>query len=386
MPAQKTTSGLVGKLGQKLIAAHEAHKGDDTVYSGGSELPGGIRGGLAEIVDSKFGIYAAGTAHAGEYFYYAAAIVRSPDTHEGSQVSGLRTSIGPEPMCDTPEKTGDNAKKTLQDHVDWLLNEWRKLGIDTKGIKPDQYEAVAEGLKNSKKVTKFSTRAGSTTEIVQRGGKWVVVQNGKKDLGTYATEAMAKTAWPHAGKEAMIFHEWGGLFTGNVPAGEPAVNDQTEELPPNDSAAAAPPTDGGGETTAAGGEEDLDALLACANDENDPEQSNAQDELKRIAIDAGVDEKDVLKTETWEEVIQLINDIRASVGGDTPEAPADEGFQVDQVYGYEPIDPKTKKKKAKIDVQLTAVDNEKQVVSFFKVGDKKSKWAGIAFDKLVDAL
>lgn len=382
MPANKTQSSIMAKLGQKLAQAHETHKADETVYGGGSDLPGGIRGGIAQINECKFGVFGAGTKHAGEYFYYASAIVLSPERHEGHHVKGLRTQVGPEPLCDTPDRGGDKSAKTVADHVAFLLNEWRKLGIDTKAIKPEQYEAIAESIKKSGKKITFSTNEGSTTQIVQRGGKWVAVQNGKKDLGTYTTEEAAKTAFPNAGKPPMVFHTWGGLFTGELPDAGDGVVDNTateptaggDDQPPSGSEAAAAPADGGDV------DDDLDALGVQGDDENDPGQSDAQDRLKELAGEAGISEEDVGTADNWTAVAQMITEAQAA-GGEGGEP----GYQVDDVYGYKPIHPKTKKAGDVISVQLTAVDEAAQTVSFHKVGDKKTKWAKIAMDKLVDA-
>ena len=133
-------SGLVGHLGARGQAAYEEHKDDEVVYSKGGDLPAGITGGIAQLVDLHFGVYGKDTKHPGEYFFYAAGVVVSPKTHDGISVAGQRTSHV-EALCDTPESQGK--KKTQKDHIAYMLNEFRKLGVEPNKY-PD-FLGVVEG-------------------------------------------------------------------------------------------------------------------------------------------------------------------------------------------------------------------------------------------------
>ena len=156
MAKQTLKSGLVGKLGAKLSKAVEAHKGDETKFSGGGgDLPGGIENGIAQLVLCKFGVYEKGEFE-GEYYWMAQGVVVSPKKHAGIVIEGLRTSIGPEAICDTPNK----ARKTTEEHVAWVLNEMRKLGVDTSELSGDDLESTAEALQELGPHFRFRTWQG----------------------------------------------------------------------------------------------------------------------------------------------------------------------------------------------------------------------------------
>lgn len=168
MPAAMGKSGLGAKLGDKLKKGFEEHKGDDLVLGGGGDLPAGIENGIAQLVECKFDQYKSGDL-SGEYFFYAAAVVLAPSSIEildektkksrTIKIEGRRTQIGPEPICDTPKK----GRKTVGDHVAWVLNEMRKLGIDTKDMDVNDLEPTAAALKESGIKIQFRTWIGKPT-------------------------------------------------------------------------------------------------------------------------------------------------------------------------------------------------------------------------------
>jgi hypothetical protein len=134
----------------RVAEAHEEHKGDETRLGGGGDLPAGIEHGVARLVDCRIGVYQKGD-NQGEPFFMASGTVLDPaevvqvdpKTKKSRKISirGLRTSIGPEPLCDTTKANGDVV--SLADHWDRVLNHLRLLGIDTKDIEPS--DVVAEG-------------------------------------------------------------------------------------------------------------------------------------------------------------------------------------------------------------------------------------------------
>lgn len=158
MAKQMKKSGLASKLGQAGAKAVEAHRNDETNFGGGGNLPEGIEGGIAQLVDCKFDTYKKGDM-VGQYYFYAAGIVKQPSVHNGQHIDGLRTSIM-EPMCDTPNRS----RKTIDEHLDWVLNEMRKLGADTSDVGLEDLEAVAESLKEEKPHFRFRTWKGEATK------------------------------------------------------------------------------------------------------------------------------------------------------------------------------------------------------------------------------
>lgn len=207
MAGNSGKSDFFRKYGDSLRRAHEAHKDDATEYSRFSDLPPGIKNGVAKLVEAKFDQYKTGKLQ-GEYYFFAAAVVLSPAsvTHNNRviDIEGLRTQIGPEPMCDSTNSKGQ--VKTTDEHIAWLYNELRKLGIDTSNLQFEDLEATVEALTAKDEYgelinpiyIKFDTRAGKATPD-----------------------------YPNP----KTFHEWNGT-TDPPPEGEDAVEDDTGDEPP----------------------------------------------------------------------------------------------------------------------------------------------------------
>jgi len=160
---KKAKTSLAAKLGSKGRKAFDAHKGDETVLPGGGSLPEGIEHGIAQLVEVKFDTYKKGD-NKGELFFYAAGTVVSPKTvtmDDGTKVpvQGLRTSII-EPLHDTPNRS----RATFDDHLAWVLNTLRKLGLDTEGLELDDLEEACEELKESAPHFSFRTWKGEATK------------------------------------------------------------------------------------------------------------------------------------------------------------------------------------------------------------------------------
>ena len=56
MPAQTGQSSLFAKHGDKLLKAQAEHRGREPEV-GNPQLPAGIEGGVAQLVDCKIGVY-----------------------------------------------------------------------------------------------------------------------------------------------------------------------------------------------------------------------------------------------------------------------------------------------------------------------------------------
>ena len=146
MTKKTGVSGIHAKLKAKGIdKAHKAVRSNPVETPSGGRLPAGIEGGIAKLRSVTLGEYKNG-AMKGEPYLMAAAIVIAPAEHNGIPVKGLQTRIGPEPLCDTPDKQGENARKTLKDHVNWCENQIKLLGIDAEEYDSfvDMVEAVNE--------------------------------------------------------------------------------------------------------------------------------------------------------------------------------------------------------------------------------------------------
>ena len=278
---------LKSKLGAKLDSAVNSHKTDETKFNAGGDLPSGIDFGVAQLVEMKFGVYETGD-YKGEFFFYAAGTVVSPKKatlEDGTKVNieGMRTQIGPEPICDTPKSQGK--KKTLDDHVAWVLNEMRKLGVDTSDLSAEDLESTAELLKSEAPFFKFRTWQG---------------------------EKNAQFPNPR------VNHDWQGTTTFEPEEASDAVTDKTAEAPKEAAkpAAKGPVSKGPAKAPAKVEEtvpdevpfgDNIDDLVGVAGDESNVDaQAAAQDKLNELALAAGATQEDIDATQNWEEVGNLI--------------------------------------------------------------------------------
>ena len=158
MPKSKK-SKLASKLGNKLNDAVSKHAGDE-VNLGNVSLPGGIRNGEARLKAAYFDEYKSGP-NQGEMFFRASGVVLSPDkAPDGTAVKGLTTSIIL-PICETTNSQGKT--RSLEENVSIVLNEMRKLGVDTSDLSGEDLEDVAESLVEAAPVFRFSTSEGQKT-------------------------------------------------------------------------------------------------------------------------------------------------------------------------------------------------------------------------------
>lgn len=265
--AKKAVGGLVAKLGMKARQAVEAHKNDEMKLSGGGDLPAGIENGVAQLVTCKFGVYEKGDMK-GEYYFMASGIVVSPKTLrvDGNviPVGGLRTTIGPEPICETPNRS----RKTIEDHIAWVMNEMRKLGVDTSELSADDLEATAAALEEQGPHFRFRTWAGEPT----------------KDYPNPRTN-----------------HDWRGTVedfnADDVPESEDEeLIDNTEEAEDTEEAEEVE------ETEAV--EEETDWLeVAKAADKDDEESATM---LQEKALEVGIKQSVIDKTPKWSVIAKMI--------------------------------------------------------------------------------
>lgn len=349
MPSQTAPSNFAAKLGNRFKQAHEKHKNDDTTYGSGVRLPDGIENGIAQLTEAYFDTHKDGKFK-GETFFRAAGTVISPQVHNSLPVAGLHTSIIVS-LYDTP----DRKVKSFDEHYAEFLNELRKLGVDTKTLKPDvgSLNAALTALTQTAPHFRFRTWKGSK-----------------------------QTSGPYAGKEPRTVEEWLGAVEyspdGNMP--EPVMDQTSDDAPTDD--APADDTD----ATASGDEAvDIDALVATASQADDEAETvAAREQIEALGEQWGVHEE-VVNANDWEaagEVLkgaQLVSDADAPAEEEAPWEPA-----VGEIYRYRPIDPKTKKAVAKaINVEVSAVYPKTSTVDVFNPKDKKAKWLKVKWDAII---
>lgn len=369
MPPQVVKSTLFQKLGQRVVVAHEKHKADETTY-GNAGLPAGIETGIAKLDKVYFGEFQQGD-NKGEMYFIASGIVHLPKSHDGIPCEGLRTQIGPEPICDTPKSTGK--RKTMEDHYAWVLNELRKLGVKTSDVAPQNIEAVCAALTKTKPFFRFRTWKGQ-----------------KQTTGQYA------------GREPRVNHDWEGIvqYDPNNPPGGDDMQDGSTVVD-------TPTVKAGGKTSRNGSTppkrtepaptsvpttsadsydeaEELDTLAAYANDGDE----DAIAKLEEMAREAGItDEQLADESNDWTAIVALMRE-GGSEGSEESEegqeeVPPDIGLHV----RFKPKDPRTKKPGTKVvdcTVESVNVDNRTVVlVNRDKPTIKYGRSGDVSWDELI---
>lgn len=332
-------SVLQQKLGSKVGAAIANHSNDPTTVNDYGDLPPGLSG-IAQLVECRFGVIDPGKTNAGECYLYAAGIVVSPEEFTDAEqntirVAGMRTQIT-EVICDTP----DRSRKTIEDHIDWIMNEFRKLGVDTSTFTSvEDLEAAAAALKELKPTFRFRTSLGKANERYQEPRvfhNWngaVEYQNEDPEAAMIEAENAAEPPAPTPAPKPTT------PTPGPKPAAKPTPKPSAKPTPPPPPPPPSPPLAEG---------IDLQALLERCNAGDE----DAANELGQIASDMGVSEEAIRAAENWEQVVAMIEELNAGVesGQDQPL------FEVGRVFGYCPLDIKTKKRSANpVDCEITAV-------------------------------
>lgn len=375
MPPQVKKSSVLMKHKAKIDAGMKAHANDETNY-GRINLPPGITNGIARLTKCYFDEYKTGD-YKGEPYFRAEGVVVSPDTvmlADGSEVmvKGQYTSIMI-PVCDTKKGNGDIVP--VADHVGNILNELRKLGIDTAGRDGFEHlEPLAELAAAAKPYFRFSTSQGKPTPQYPDPRIWEN-WNGSKGLEDYEPEAGnqveddSEESEPEP--EPVKVQGKVGPVKANPPAAKkvapkpaPEPEPEPEEEPPFD----------------------LEAVLEAAN--NGDEDANQQ--LKDKALELGIDESEVDNAESWDAVAEMIREKEA--GGTAEEEPEPEEFvpKVLDVYFYQlidlktkkpTVDPKTKKPSKPVEVEIKTVDPKKKTCTVKNLSNNQL-YKDVPFDRL----
>lgn len=312
MAKQSVKSGLMGKLGGHVTATEIEVK-----KPGGRRLPPGIENGVAQLVDCRFGQYKEGK-QAGEYFFLAAGVIVSPNDVDGVPVLGEQTQIM-EPMCDTPDKGGEKARKTMQEHYDWVVNQMGLLLGKKPGEKfsigPDEMEEVAEQIKEMKPHFKFRTFCFDKEVVAQKPNKkWgLFVEDSKgnrkpsRNIGEWATEDLATKANPYAGRDPMVFETWAGAcdYQQEEGSADKQVQDDTPDDAPGNSSTRGETDEPVAEEQEVPFGDDLDDLVATANQGGKKGDAAIQDLGKR-AMAVGYSQDEVEAADDWESVAKMV--------------------------------------------------------------------------------
>lgn len=366
--AKKST--FFQKMGAKVNAAHNKHKGDETNY-GNQELPP-LEGGVAQLDSMEITTVSEGKKNAGQFLFRAVGIVQHPEFVGHQKVRGQRTQLM-ELLCDTPDAAG---RKTFDEHYAWVLNEIRKFGVNTEEMKGEDLEDVMKQLSDEKPYFMFRVWKGKPN----------------KDY-----------------PEPRVNHQWNGRMDegydpGDVASGTMADNspEPNAEAAPTEAEESGGGDEGGGDenTATEGGEfnefEDLSTLLEKANEGDE----DAHRKLKELAVAAGVEEEAVDNAGNWQEVVDLITAAQGSGEGEATEAEPEPEPEPEKPYvpkkgdvvSYKVIDPKTKKplvdpktkkERKPVEVEIVAVNTKTKTVDLKNNDDGKTLYKGVPFASLI---
>lgn len=423
MPSNKKKSEFLEDLGAAGRKAHEAHKADETTYSEFGDLPPDIKDGIAQLKVVKFDKYKKGD-NEGKWFFYAAGIVHEPEDHtyvdiltkkpKTARTKGKRTSIM-EPLHETPGRS----RETLEEHLEWVYNELRKLGLDTSEMEFEEIETRIKELAEQGPFFSFNTWQGEVSEDFPNprvNHRW----EGLVDAPDGATsEEGGDVADDSAGSETV-----------ETETEEAEAVEETEETTEETEESAEETTEEG---EAAEESEipdvDLMALLKLAKRADPPtKDAKAGAEVKKVALAVGIDNDVIEAADSWRDVVGLVEAaITPSEGEEVEESSEAEAEEVAEepapkpapaqkkaaaapaktatvakpapaaaktapssngktpvkggVWKYGLLDPKTKKRKL-IEVEVMSVDPKNKTAMLKNLEDRKSIYKGVKWDAL----
>lgn len=412
MPAKVTQTNVLSQLGDRLRNAFEKHKNDQTDY-GQVELPAGIDEGRAELVSCGFGVFKNGE-FTGQPYFRAAAVVKFPDsvTENGlvRRCAGLQTSIGPEPICDTPKR---ESRPKLEDHVGWVLNELRKIVGDEaiRGLDISQLEPFCASLIDPKNpiFIKFRTWKGQATPQFPNprvNHQWLGSATAEEMAGLTGgggmTDESAEGALPKPpaaparngapaanGAHAAVPSRPATVPTAAPPARGPSAPSRPSTGPSRAPAPApVPPPPPPAAEPPGGAYSDADtAQLGEAADNGD---ESAIQMLTEMAMTAGMTEEQITNVADWKTLAGLL-----LAGGEPASADAGDGAdgsaggewspEVEQIYLYKPKGPGGRPAAKAVEVEVVGVDAAAQTVDLKNLANPKAVYKGVPWAALESA-
>lgn len=358
MAAQVVQSLLMKKLGSEFVKAHEEFKNVKPEPKG--ELPGGIKNGIARLVNCKIVEIAKGKTNEGQLMFYASGSVVLPLEHDGIPIKGLFTQIM-EPIFATPTRT----RKTVAEHIKWVYSELASLGLSLGALKPDTIEQAMDALRKNPPYFRFRT--------------WTPP---KATTGKYA------------GKETMTMHFWDGKVEYKPDTAtdkKNAVADTSTIVEPPipdslpDEHTEAPDKDTDTKVTQPSGDidpdmidrGDIDSLAMLADGNND---LVAGQSLIDQALSVGITKKQTDDATSFKQIAELIKAAK------NPSQNGDSGsieIGIGEHWKFYPPDPKTKEKsKDAITGEIIHIDGDNGTVNLKNIANTKFVYRNVPVDQL----
>jgi len=369
MPAAK--SNPINELLAKRNLREETREKKAEAPKAGSNLPPGIEGGVARVTMIKFPVAKTGTYQGKPMLYSQATLIEPKEVEvfnsEGKslgmrQIEGANVQFQSINICDTTSDYGD---RTLEENWARAENHLKLLGIPTEDVDDENFtEAVCGYPETEDLFVRFRTwsqdpdkdNPNPRTNVVLEGPAEGYVQELVDDMDDDTEEAPAKPA-PKAKAK---------------PTPKPS---------PKPKAAAKPAPKTKPKAKAADAEPDLDALAASADDDDD---ADAQEELSRLAKEAGVDIDDV---ETWTEGAEIIKAAKSEGGDDYEDATDEEEeeeeaapieVKKDDIVVYTPPG----KGKKPVECEVVRVIKGNRTANLVELDDDSNEYKNVSWDKL----
>lgn len=356
MPMQSGKS----PLGRSL----KAHAMDETVVRPEiAELPGGISGGVAQLVEAKLGKYSKGNQQDEQFIYLAATVLKPksavktvkkyvPPKKRGDKATfeivsstevdtlGQRTSIML-PLCaqqkaefKNGKPTGEKKMLSVDESVALALNELRSIGGDEctaplqeapEGREEATLVEVLNSLKAAAPYIKFSTFSPDPTPEYPLTGRAFERWHGATE---YVAEDVTRngtvdsTGGADNGQSGDAFNEFDQ--SGEDAAGGSAQ--ETDQTPTAES-------------------DNVEELLNIVNTSEDAdEKAAAENRLIELAVAAGFDRDDAVNAESWDAVVEMIQQGQAPSEEEpvVDETPEEESAEVEEEPEPEPAPPPKK--------------------------------------------
>lgn len=387
MPPTVSKSPLFAKYGARLDKAVRTHATDPTEVGGFSRLPPGINNGIAQVVKCKFEQYKADTkmkkadggSAAGEYYLSCTATVIEPyyvDVKQGDGVVQVKAygqfttlsinGISP-PVFDTANRSKEVTTQEMW--IAKILNEFRKLCGDefTANASGANLEELAAAIEQAGPYTRFSTSQSEPTKEYPNPRVWEN-WNGSEGLADYTPPAVPGMQTDHTGAPSA-----NGAPAGEAPTETPTTGGSFDEFA------------------------DLDSLVTRAGEDSDDGEA-ARQQLKDMALAAGITEEEVEGADSWQTITDLIVAAQSAAAGGEG-APAEEpepataqpwtGPKKEEIYKYQPTDPKTKKpmvnprtkKPLLVECEVTAVDAKGKACTLKSIDDQ-TVFKGVKYTEL----
>lgn len=379
MAAEVTKSLLMAELGAEFVKAHELNKSVKPEPKG--ELPGGIRNGIARLVQCKIVKIAAGKKNAGKLMFFASGSVFEPKVHEGITTKGKFTQIS-EPLFDTPTRT----RKTVKEHIKAMYEVLVLLGLKVDTLKPDLVELAMQNLKNKHPYFQFRTWKPPMATEGQYKGKETMTMHFWDGFVEYTPSPEEKANAMQPGKEPeqeIPDHLLDPDASPEMTTGE-AINTTANGVHTEVASAVAPTTANGTSTELidpdAVDQSDIDSLAKRADEKQD---LVAMTMLIEQAQGLGIDQKIIDTAETF---AILVQHMRAKSGQSSSQEET-VTIGIGDHWLFFPLDPRTKQKMTKaITIEVESINEEKGTVDCCNLAMKAMKFKNIPVGELSPVL